>query len=113
MLVGFARESDVGQSLALQLKALSDFGCAKVFSQQDRTSAGSRDALHCALDFVRDGDTLVVSRLDPLALSAKDLHDIVARLAGSGFGFHCLQQSRVDPDMSEDASPAIVGAVAA
>lgn len=114
MLVGYARYCGAAQSLELQLRALSDVGCAKIFSQQEcGTLAGTRDALQGALDFIRDGDTLVVTRLDHLALSPNDMHDIIARLAGSGVGFHCLQQSRVNSERSEVASLAIPGAVAA
>jgi DNA invertase Pin-like site-specific DNA recombinase len=114
MLVGYAWDSGASHSLELQLKALSDAGCAKIFSQQKNgTSAGTRDAPRCALDFVRDGDTLVVTPLDRLALPPNYMHDIIVRLAGSGVGFHCLQQSRVIPDSNEEASPALRGAVAA
>jgi DNA invertase Pin-like site-specific DNA recombinase len=114
MLVGYARDGGASNSLELQLRVLSDAGCAKIFAQQKNwTLGGTPDVLQCALDFVCDGDTLVVTWLDRLAPSPNDIHDIVARLAGSGVGLHCLQQSRVNPDRREEASFANLGAVAA
>src|SRR4029453_16214838 len=114
MLVGYARDSGASHSLELQLRALSDAGCAKIFSQQQGWAlGGTRDALQSALDFVCDGDTLVVTWLDRLAPSPKDIHHIIARLAGSGVGLHCLQQSRVNPDGREEAFIANRGTVRA
>jgi DNA invertase Pin-like site-specific DNA recombinase len=101
MLVGYARVSSVGQSLDIQLAALNEAGCEKVFSEkQSGTATGKRDSLREALDFVREGDTLVVTRLDRLARSAIDLHTIVSQLARKGVSFRCLQQSGVDTSTS-------------
>ena len=98
MLVGYARVSSVGQSLEVQLDALRDAGCDKVFAEKrSGTSTSGREALAEALDFVRDiSDTLVVTRLDRLARSASDLHAIVAKLSHKGVGFKCLQQGGMD-----------------
>src|SRR5687768_2257953 len=99
MLVGYARVSSAGQSLELQLEALTDAGCDKVFSEKKSgTSAGGREALQDAIDFAREGDTLVVTRLDRLARSSNDLHNIIAKLVAKGVQFRCLQQSGVDTD---------------
>lgn len=101
MLVGYARVSSVGQSLDVQQAALNDGGCNKVFAEKlSGTSRGNRQALKDALEFVRDGDTLVVTRLDRLARSATDLHSIVAQLSRKGVGFRCLQQSGLDTTTS-------------
>src|SRR5206468_3746181 len=88
--------------------------CEKVFSEKrSGTSAGAREALQEALDFAREGDTLVVTRLDRLARSSNDLHNIIARLAGKGVKFRCLQQSGVDTDSGMGKLVlAILGAVA-
>lgn len=98
MLVGYARVSSAGQSLEVQLDALRQAGCKKIFSEKrSGTSTAGRDALAEALDFVRDNsDVLVVTRLDRLARSAGDLHAIVAKLALKGVGFKCLQQGGMD-----------------
>ncbi len=99
MFVGFARDCGADRSLELQLRALSDAGCAKIFSEQrGGTPAGVRSAFHGALDFVRDGDTLVVTGLDRLAPSLSDINGIIARLARRGVNFRCLQQSRAIRD---------------
>ncbi|MEG3086838.1 recombinase family protein [Sphingomonas sp. PB4P5] len=101
MLVGYGRVSSAGQSLEVQLDALTAAGCEKVFSEKrSGTTVSGRDELAEALDFVRQGDTLVVTRLDRLARSAADLHAIVARLSTKGVGFRCLQQGGMDTDTS-------------
>jgi DNA invertase Pin-like site-specific DNA recombinase len=93
MLVGYGRVSSAGQSLEVQLESLAAAGCSKVFSEKrSGTSMTGR--------FVREGDTLVVTRLDRLARSAADLHAIVARLSTKGVGFRCLQQGGLDTDTS-------------
>lgn len=115
MLVGYARVSSVGQSLDIQLDALKDAGCEKVFSEKKTgTAADGRQALQDALDFCREGDTLLVTRLDRLARSSVDLHNIVAKLETKGVRFRCLQQSGVDTDTGMGKLVlAILGAVAA
>lgn len=101
MLVGYARVSSIGQSLDVQLAALNDAGCEKIFAEkQSGTTTGKRDELRDALEFVREGDTLVVTRLDRLARSAGDLHTIVSQLSRKGVSFRCLQQSGVDTSTS-------------
>lgn len=102
MLVGYARVSSGTQSLEVQIDALRDAGCDKIFAEKrSGTSTSHRDALAEVLDFVRDSsDTLVVTRLDRLARSAGDLHNIVAQLSAKGVGFKCLQQGGMDTTTS-------------
>lgn len=101
MLVGYARVSSVGQSLDVQLEALQAAGCEKIFSEKrSGTSAVDRAELDAALSFVREGDTLVVTRLDRLARSAGDLHNIVRQLTSKGVAFQCMQQSGMDTSTS-------------
>lgn len=101
MLVGYARVSSVGQSLEVQLEALSGAGCERIFSEKrSGTTTSGRDELTNALGFVREGDTLVVTRLDRLARSAGDLHTIVKRLAEKNVEFRCLQQGGMDTTTS-------------
>lgn len=114
MLVGYARVSSNSQSLDIQLDALQSAGCEKVF-QEKRTGTDATKglALNDALDFVREGDTLVITRLDRLARSSVDLHNIIARLAAKGVGFRCLQQSGIDTASGTGKLVlAILGAVA-
>lgn len=114
MLVGYARVSSSSQSLDVQVDALRAAGCEKLFQEKrSGTTAVDRDALADALDFVRDGDTLVITRLDRLARSSVDLHNIIAKLTGKGVRFRCLQQAGIDTDSGMGKLVlAILGAVA-
>src|SRR5918997_6323101 len=81
MLVGYARTSTVDQEAGLeaQLRELKERGCEKVFQEQT-SSVGQRKALEDALEFTRQGDALVVTKLDRLARSVTHLGEIIARL---------------------------------
>lgn len=101
-MVGYARVSSVGQSLDVQLDQLNAAGCEKVFAEKmSGTTTDGRDQLAEALDWVRDGDVLVVSRLDRLARSIIDLRKIIDRLSAKGVGFRCLQQGAIDTTRSD------------
>jgi DNA invertase Pin-like site-specific DNA recombinase len=101
MQVGYARVSSTGQSLEVQRDLLAGAGCEKVFAEKvSGTSMAGRTELADAMDFCREGDTFVVTRLDRCARSAKDLHNIVAALSSKGVGFRCLQQGGLDTTTS-------------
>ena len=101
MLVGYGRVSSSGQSLDIQHEALVAAGCEKVFAEKvSGRSTIDRDQLAAALDFCRESDTLIVTRLDRLARSVGDLHRIIERLTEKGVAFKCLNQSGVDTDTS-------------
>ncbi len=77
MLVGYGRVSSSSQHLDIQHEALAQAGCEKVFSEKmSGRSTDQREQLALALDFVREGDTLVVTRLDSLARSVGGRLDI-------------------------------------
>jgi len=96
-VVGYARVSSVGQSLAVQEEALIAAGCEKLFSEKrSGTTQEGREELERALDYVREGDTFLVTRIDRLARSVTDLSDIANRLAAKGVGFRAIQQGEVD-----------------
>lgn len=100
--VGYARVSSTGQSLEIQEEQLRAAGCEKLFAEKrSGTSAEGRDQLQAALEWVRDGDVLVVTRLDRLARSIVDLRRIIDRLTTKGVGFRCLQQGAIDTTTSE------------
>ncbi len=102
MLVGYARVSSVGQSLDVQVDQLTGAGCEKVFSEKrSGASQADRQALEDAIEFVRDGDVLLITRLDRLARSVPDLRNIVDRLEAKGVGFRCLQQGAIDTTRSD------------
>ena len=81
MKVGYARTSTLEQKAGFesQVRELQDTGCEKVFREQV-SSVGERQQLAAALDFIRDGDTLVVTKLDRLARSVAHLVEITEAL---------------------------------
>ena len=97
MRVGYARVSSRGQTLDVQLDALKAAGCQKVFSEkQSGKSAEARAQLQRAIEFVREGDVLVVTKLDRLARSVLDLHQIALELERKGAGLAVLDQKELD-----------------
>jgi len=81
MLYGYARVSTLDQDLALQRAALKAAGCEVIRAEKaSGTRRDGRTELQTLVDFLRDGDTLVVTRIDRLARSVKDLQDIVHEL---------------------------------
>ena len=102
MLVGYARVSSSGQSLDVQLEQLEAAGCARIYSEKfTGTTTAGRDKLEEAIGFVREGDVLVVTRLDRLARSIVDLRKIIDRLAARGCDFKALQQGTIDTTRSD------------
>src|SRR3712207_4280554 len=91
MKVGYARTSTVEQDAGLeaQLRELQAAGCEKVFKEQV-SSVGRRERLAAALELVRDGDTLVVTRLCRLARSTAHLLQIVEALQSKGVNLQIL-----------------------
>ncbi len=78
-LVGYARVSSVGQSLAVQREKL--YLCDKLFQEKKSGASSTRPQLQACLEYVREGDTLVVTRLDRLARSTLHLCQIADALA--------------------------------
>ncbi|WP_436356515.1 recombinase family protein [Brevundimonas sp. CEF1] len=96
-VVGYARVSSVGQSLEVQEAALVEAGCGKVFAEKrSGTTQEGREELRRALEYVREGDTFVVTRIDRLARSVTDLSEVVAVLTAKGVSFRALQQGEFD-----------------
>lgn len=91
-VVGYARTSTVEQQAGLgaQERDLQDAGCTKLFSETVSSVANHRPQLEAALDYVREGDTLVVTKLDRLARSVADLVAITSRLNEKGVALRIL-----------------------
>jgi DNA invertase Pin-like site-specific DNA recombinase len=91
-LVGYARTSTTDQKAGLeaQLRDLEQAGCTKVFREEISSVATNRPQLAAVLEWVREGDTLVVTKLDRLARSVADLVSITAALKAKGAGLHIL-----------------------
>ena len=77
----------------LQRDALTEAGCAKIFTEQMSGAVTDRPALHDALEFARSGDTLIVWKLDRLARSMKQLIETVETLRVRGIGFRSLTEA--------------------
>ena len=92
MIVGYARVSTDDQTLALQLDALQAAGCEKVFRDTISGTKTERPGLSKALDHVRNGDLLVVWRLDRLGRSLSHLIELIQTLEGRGVGFRSLTE---------------------
>ena len=93
MLVGYARISTQDQSLDLQMDALTQAGCEKVFTDVLSGAKAERPGLGEAIGYLRKGDVLVVWRMDRLGRSLKDLINQVNALVSQGIGFRSLQEN--------------------
>ena len=92
-LIGYARVSTNDQNLELQLDALKEAGCRRVFEETASGASKARPHLRDALDFLRKGDTLVVWKLDRLARSVQQLIEIIEQLHKRGCGFRSLTEA--------------------
>jgi len=92
-IVGYARVSSVGQSLLVQRDKLIDFGCDKIFEEKRSGTTAQRPEFKNCIEYVRDGDVLVITKLDRLARSTLHLHSTLQTLNKKGVGFKVLDQS--------------------
>jgi DNA invertase Pin-like site-specific DNA recombinase len=92
VMIGYARTSTTDQKAGLeaQLRDLQAAGCTKIFEEQLSSVANERPQLERALEFVREGDVLVVTKLDRLARSVADLVGITAALKAKGVELRIL-----------------------
>ena len=90
MLIGYARVSTQDQNLDLQTEALTKVGCKKIYNDKISGSRAERPGLTKALEMLREGDTLVVWKLDRLGRSVKNLVDLVGELHQQGIQFNIL-----------------------
>jgi DNA invertase Pin-like site-specific DNA recombinase len=90
MLVGYARVSTHDQHLDLQLSALQEVGCEKIYQDELSGAKNNPAGLMLALEVVRQGDTLVVWKLDRLGRSLKGLLDLINQLRQRGINFKSI-----------------------
>jgi DNA invertase Pin-like site-specific DNA recombinase len=109
-LVGYARVSSVGQRLDVQLDKLKH--CDKIFQEKTSGASGQRPWLRTCLDYVREGDTLVVTRLDRLARSTWHLCQIAEALARKQVGLQVLDQQIDTSDATGRRLFHMLGAIA-
>jgi DNA invertase Pin-like site-specific DNA recombinase len=92
-LYGYARVSTTDQDLSVQERALHAAGCQTIrVEKRSGTKRDGRTELQLLLVFLRNGDTLVVTRIDRLARSMKDLQDIVHELKAKGVALKATEQ---------------------
>ena len=92
--VGYARVSSLGQDLAIQVEKLA--GCDKLFKEKRSGVDAGRPALRACLEYLREGDTLLVTKLDRLARSTPDLYRIVSQLSERGVAFKVIDDPSID-----------------
>ena len=108
-MVGYGRVSTLGQSLDFQREKLERAGVDKLFEEKKSGVDANRPALKQCLEYLREGDTMVISRIDRLARSAEDLFRIVRELEGKGVTLRVLDQSI---DTRDAAGKAFLGMLA-
>jgi DNA invertase Pin-like site-specific DNA recombinase len=94
MLIGYARVSKIDQQdTRAQVKALKEAGCRRIFEEHASGGRWDRPELHRALDHLRQGDVLVVWKLDRLSRSLKDLLHILETITETEAGFRSLTEA--------------------
>ena len=96
MIVGYARVSTDGQTLDAQQSALVDAGCEKVFAEKQSGAKTDRQQLAKAIAALAEGDTLIVTKLDRLARSTRDLLNTLATISDKGASFKSLGDQWAD-----------------
>ena len=109
-LVGYVRVSSTGQSLEVQVDKLK--GCKKIFQEKRSGAAGNRPQLEACLEYVREEDTLVVTRLDRLARSTLHLCQIADELKRKGVELQVLDQNINTADATGRLLFNMLGAIA-
>ena len=99
-IIGYARVSSTGQKLDVQRDKLSAANCERIYEEKRSGSNTERPELQSALDYVREGDTFVVTKLDRLARSMNDLSNIAVLLQTKGVHLRILDQN-IDTSTSE------------
>jgi len=94
MLLGYARVSkEDDQTNLLQTKALRTAGCRRIFEEAASGGRWDRPELHRMLDQLREGDVVVVWKLDRLSRSLKDVLHIMERIGAAGAGFRSITEA--------------------
>lgn len=107
-LVGFARVSSVTQDLDLQVKALGEFGCEKIFEGKHSGKADTnKQALEELLAYVRTGDTVVVTKIDRFGRSLSQVLTTIDELTERGIKLVAIEQN-IDTSNNDPMSEAMV-----
>lgn len=95
-IIAYARVSSRGQDYETQVERLKAAGASKIFSEKRSGVDRERPELERCLDYCREGDTLIVTKLDRLARSTADLYRIVSELEAKGVAFRVLDDPTLD-----------------
>lgn len=90
--IGYARVSSIGQSLEIQLDKLTAAGCERIYREKLSGTKKARPEYKACMSYLREGDTLVITRLDRLARSVHELVNISQRFEEEGIHLHVLDQ---------------------
>src|SRR5208337_4914441 len=96
MNIGYARVSTVDQNLDLQMQALRKVGCKKIFREKVSGASRERPEFQRTLDQLRNGDTVIVWKLDRLARSTRDLLETMETIREAGGKFRSLSEPWAD-----------------
>lgn len=92
--VGYARVSSTSQHLDRQLDVLSHAGCERIFQEKDSGADRDRPELSAMMDYLREGDTPIVSSMDRLARNLPDLYNLVSKLTENGIEVHFIKEGQ-------------------
>ena len=96
MIYGYARVSTKDQNLAAQQAALKGAGCGKIYAEKISGAKSDREELTRLLKAVSEGDVVIVTRLDRLARSTRDLLNILDAISKAGAGFKSIADAWAD-----------------
>lgn len=108
-VVGYARVSSADQNLDRQLAALEEAGVQKIWHEKVSGATRDRPELTRVMEYVREGDTLVVASMDRLARSVPDLYAIVDELNGRGIAVRFLKEGQRYDSHSDATSQLMLG----
>lgn len=108
-VIGYARASSADQNLDRQLAALEEAGVQKIWHEKVSGATRDRPELTRVMEYVREGDTLVVASMDRLARSVPDLYAIVEELNGRGVAVRFLKEGQRYDAHSDAASQLMLG----
>jgi DNA invertase Pin-like site-specific DNA recombinase len=91
--IGYGRVSSVGQSLDVQISKLTEYGCEKIFSEKRTGTNVDREQFKICMDYLREGDRLVITRLDRLCRSILHLSQISEELKTKGVDLVVMEQN--------------------
>lgn len=91
--IGYARVSSTGQSLEVQLDKLNQVGCDKIYHEKQSGKTASRPEFQKCMNYLREGDTLVITRLDRLARSVIHLSQVAERFQAENIDLVVIDQA--------------------